>query len=569
MLTTGKTTGKTRAIPPRTARPRSVTALAAGAVALALVLTGCAVSTPESAGGDQVLRVWSGSEAPLTRNFNPFAASSAAHFTFGPIYEPLFFFNQLSADPPTGLIGDEFSFSEDGTVLTVTIKPDQKWSDGTALTASDVAFTFGYGANVDPDLVSAEATDVRTVTLTYSAPKFTAASLILGATWILPEAIWNKITDYASETNSDPVGSGPYTLKSFTDAAYTVEANPNFRDGAPAVKTVQVIGVNSNQSSEDLLRTGKLDWVGQFIANPDTITADGRISTVNFQQDPTVLITCSSEALGCSGAQTDPAVRQALNAAIDRGEISSKAFSGLSGVVSPSFALIPRDEKWVTDPALLRSPQRADEAQAASILETAGYVRGSDGFYGKNGTTIEIDLFSPDGWTDYNDAAKLITEAAADAGIRLNNRTVSDAEYWTPLGSGTFQMALYGLPQSLVADPYSNYDRFFATSSTAPVGDSPDGGLNLARYSNPIVDAAVAAASATEDEGAKREAYAAIQAEIARDLPYIPVVLNASQAFYNTRDFTGWPTEQERFAAPLPYLATAQAVILARLKPVK
>lgn len=547
---------------------RSVsTALAAGAAALALVLTGCAPSDGASGGNASVLRVWAGSATPINNNFNPFAVDTAVHATYGAIYEPLFFFNQLSADEPLGMIGDHYEYSDDGTTLTITIKPGLKWNDGEDLTAADVAFTFGYGSNADPQLVSAEAADDTTVVLQYSEPKFTAASLILGSTWIIPQHVWEGIDDFMSETNPEPVGSGPYKLKTFTEAAYTIEANELFRDGAPAVAEVQYLGLDSNQSAQDLLTTGKIDWVGQFIANPDAVTGSGRISMLNQQQDPTVLLTCANVELGCSGAQTDPAVRRAIDLAMDRATIREKAFAGLAGEASPSFTLQPRDEQWLSDPALAVSPQSPDASEAGAVLEAAGYAKGSDGFYGKDGTAIEIDLFSPDGWTDYNDAAKLISEQAAEAGIRINARTVSDAEYWTPISAGDFQMAMWGLTQSLVADPFSNYDQYFASASTAPVGEDPLKGQNYSRYSNPVVDDAVRAAGATEDVAAKQAAYAAIQAEIARDLPYIPIVLNASQSFFNTSKFTGWPSESDLYAAPLPYLSTASAVVLARLQP--
>ncbi|KRE25905.1 ABC transporter substrate-binding protein [Agromyces sp. Soil535] len=552
----------------RTKRSIAV-ALAAGAAALALGLSGCAPSTGSDGGDASVLRVWAGSATPINHNFNPFAVDTAVHATYGAIYEPLFFFNQLSADAPTGLIGESYEYSEDGTVLTVKIKPDQKWSDGEDLTAEDVAFTFTYGSNVSEQLVSAEATDDTTVVLTYTEPRFTSASLILGSTWIVPKHIWEGIEDFMGETNPEPVGSGPYVVKSFTEAAYTVEANELFRDGAPAVKEVQYLGLDSNQSSQDLLTTGKIDWVGQFIANPEAVTGKGNISTLNMQQDPTTIITCANADLGCTGQQTDTAVRQAINVAIDRSAIREKAFAGLAGESSPSFMLLPRDEQWLSDPELTASPQDADAAAAGEILEAAGYTKGSDGFYGKDGAAIEIDLFSPDGWTDYNDAAKLISEQAAEAGIRINARTVSDAEYWTPISSGDFQMALYGLTQSLVADPYSNYHEYFAGTSTVKVGEDPLEGQNYSRYSNPAVDAAVSAAGATQDEAVKKAAYATIQSEIARDLPYIPVVLNASQSFFNTEKFTGWPTEGDLYAAPLPYLSVASAVVLTHLKPVE
>ncbi|MGO1850618.1 ABC transporter substrate-binding protein [Microbacterium sp.] len=548
-------------------RTRMVTVITAAAAALTLALTSCSAASTD-ASEERPLRIWSGSMTPINNNFSPFAVDTATHLTYGAIYEPLFFFNQLSADPPQGMIGESYSFNEDGTELTIKIKPDLQWSDGEDLTAEDVAFTFGYGSNIDAEMESIDAPDDTTVVLTYATPKFTSEALILGSTWIIPEHIWSSITDYTAETNTDPVGSGPYKLKSFTEAAYTLEANPLFRDGPPAVTEVQDIGIDSNQSSEDLLKTGKLDWVGQFIANTDAVTADGRIETMNNQQDPTVIVTCANEELGCAGPQVDPAVRQAINAAIDRGTIREKAFAGLAGEASPAFALLPRDEQWLSDPSLASSPESSDAADAAAILEAAGYTKGSDGFYGKDGTPIELDLFSPDGWTDYNDAAKLISEQAAEAGIRIDARTVSEAEYWTPVANGDFQLALYGLTQSLVADPYSNYSQYFATDATANVGEQPVKGQNFARYSNESVDEAVAAAGATQDEATKKEAYATIQTEIGRDLPYIPVVLNASQAFYNVKDFSGWPTESDLYAAPLPYLSTASAIVLANLKPV-
>jgi peptide/nickel transport system substrate-binding protein len=46
-------------------------------------------------------------------------------------------------------------------------------------------------------------------------------------------------------------------------------------------------------------------------------------------------------------------------------------------------------------------------------------------------------------------------------------------------------------------------------------------------------------------------------------------VLNASQSFFNTEKFSGWPSEGDLYAAPLPYLAVANAVVLSHLSPAK
>lgn len=549
----------------------------AGASVLALGLTACGAGGSDggSADGDRALRVWAGSQTPITANYNPFAPT-VLHGALGPILEPLFFFNKTADSEPVGLIGDSYEYNEDGTVITVTLKPDLKWSDGEALTAEDVAFSFLYDGN-NPDgngLVSAEATDDTTVVLTYSSAQYTTEFQRLGSTYILPEHVWKDVTDYANFANEDPVGSGPYVVDKTTSESYTLVANENFRDADDlGVKKVQYIAVDNNQTAQDLLAAGKLDWTGMFIPNPDDVTSNGAIEWVNTPQDPTVLYTCSNADLGCAGPQTDVAVRQALNVAIDRGTIKEKAFVDLTGEISPTYALLPRDEKWVVDSANEWSPQEANAAEAGKILEAAGYTKGSDGIYEKDGTPVELTLTSVDGWTDYNDAAKLIAEQAEAAGIKINASTVQWQEFSDARQGGDYQLIVGGMIGTSVADPFQIYRDWFGgtqVESTSPVGEEvPAGRWNFSRYNNPTVDAAIQSAISTNDEATKKELYGTIQTEIVRDLPYIPLVINATQTFYNTKDFTGWPTEDDMYAFPPSWGSIAAGYVLAHLKPVE
>ncbi|MDQ0647672.1 peptide/nickel transport system substrate-binding protein [Microbacterium natoriense] len=547
----------------------------AGASVLALGLTGCTAGGDGGgdADGDRALRVWAGSQTPITANYNPFAPT-VLHGALGPIYEPLFFFNKTADAEPVGLIGDSYEYNEDGTVITITIKPGLTWSDGEPLTAADVAFSFNYEAN-NPEgngLVSAEAIDDTTAVLTYSSAQYTTEFQRLGSTYILPEHIWSEITDFANFANEEPVGSGAYVVDKTTSESYTLVANENFRDADElGVKKVQYIALDTNQTAQDLFAAGELDWAGMFIPNPDDVTANGKIDWINTPQDPTVLYTCSNAELGCSGPQTDVAVRQALNVAIDRAAIKDKAFVGMTGDISPTFALLPRDEKWVADSANEVSPQEADAAEAGSILEAAGYVKGGDGFYAKDGATLELSLISVDGWTDYNDAAKLIAEQAEAAGIKVTASTVQWQEFSDARQGGDFQLIVGGVVGTSVADPFQIYRDWFggtAVESTSPVGtEVPAGRWNFSRYSNPVVDQAIQAAISTNDEAEKKELYGTIQTEIVRDLPYIPLVINATQTFYNTKDFTGWPTEDDLYAFPPSWGAIAAGYVLTQLQP--
>lgn len=556
----------------RNAKRRAALIAVAGATVLGLGLSGCAGGGGNDSGDSEgrTLRVWAGSQTPIEANFNPFSPS-VLHAALGPIYEPLFFYNKTADDAPAPMLGESFEYNDDGTVITVKLKDGVKWNDGEDFTADDAAFTFNYEPNHRDGLISAEAPDDTTLVLTYESPQFTNEFQILGTTWMLPEHIWSEVDDYTTFTDEEPVGTGPYVVDKVTDASYTVVANENFRDeGVPAIKKVQYIGIDANQSAQDLLTAGELDWTGMFVPNPDSVTSNGVISMLNTPQDPTVLYTCANAELGCTGPQTDVAVRQALNVAIDRGTIKEKAFVGLTGDISPTFALLPRDQKWVADPANEVSPQSADAAAAGEILEAAGYTKGGDGFYGKDGTPIELSLTSVDGWTDYNDAAKLISEQAAAAGIKVNASTVQWQEFSDARQTGQYQLIMGGVIGTSVADPFQIYKDWFAGESTSQVGEEvPAGRWNFSRYDNPIVNEAVAAAAATDDEAAKQEAYATLQTEIVRDLPYIPLVINATQTFFNTKDFTGWPTEDDLYAFPPAWGSVAAGYVLQHLEPVK
>lgn len=541
--------------------------LAAG---LALTASACATSDDEGGGSateSRPLVVWAGSQTPIVANYNPFAPT-VLHGALGPIYETLFHYNKASGGEPEGLLGESFEFNEDGTGLTLTLKEGVEWSDGEPFTADDVVYTFMHEL-VSPDyILSVEATDDRTVEFAFDGPQYTNEFAMLGNQRIIPEHVWSEVDDPSTFTDEEPVGTGPYLVESTSEASYTLVANPSFRDGEVAVKKVQYLAIDANQSAEDLIRTGRIDWAGMFVPEPESLTENGVMGYVNTPQDPTVLYTCSDAAQGCTGPQTDPAVRQALDLAIDRETIIDRAFVGHAAPVGPTFALLPRDEAWLTDGMPEESPQQADPAAAEQVLQDAGYVKGADGIYAKDGQRVELTLSSVDGWSDYNSAAKLIEEQAIAAGIKVTASTFSWNEYSDARQTGNYQLVMGGMIGASIADPYAIYEDWFSGASTAPVGQElQPGDWNFSRYANPEVDAAVVAAGQTDDEAEKLEQYAVIQEHIVRDLPYIPLVVNATQTFYNVEDFTGWPTQDDLYAFPPAWGATSAGVILAHLEP--
>ncbi|MBD5785234.1 ABC transporter substrate-binding protein [Cellulosimicrobium terreum] len=558
-----------------TTRKRLLTAVAL-VTGVTLLASGCAGggNGEGEEGSDapaRVLNVWAGSQTPITPNFNPFAPT-VLHGALGPVYETLFVYNKAQASDPTPMLGESFEWNEDGTQLTVTVRQGVTWSDGEEFTAEDVVFSFTNEASKPSYLTSAEATDASTVVLTFDGPQYTNEFALLGASWMIPQHVWGDKTaeEMTTWANEEPVGTGPYVVESTSDAAYTLVANGEYwQADKPAVQEVRYLGIDANQSAEDLLKAGDLDWAGMFVPDPEGVGGSGGpAGYLNTPQDPTVLYTCANADLGCEGPQTDVAVRQALDLAIDRGTINDKAFVGLAATVSPTFALLGRDDKWISPDVPKESPQTADVAAAGAILEDAGYAKNADGIYAKDGAALELSLTSVDGWTDYNDAAKLIAEQAKAAGIAVTASTVSWQEFSDARQSGNFQLVMGGVVGTSVADPFQIYRDWFSGDYTQQVGTQLESGeWNFSRYSNPVVDEAVTEAAATNDEAAKKAAYATIQTEITRDLPYIPLVINATQTFFNDSDYTGWPTEDDLYAFPPSWGSVSAGYVLGNLEP--
>ncbi|MFZ1381561.1 MAG: ABC transporter substrate-binding protein [Scrofimicrobium sp.] len=558
---------------------RKLSVLMAAVAGIALTATGCgsggntqsesgsgssSSGSEETGASDKALIVFAGSQTPIQANFNPYSPG-LLHATQGPIYESLMLFNRASVDPPTPILATEYEWNEDGTQMTVKLREGVKWSDGEDFTPDDVVYSFMNELIKASYLESAEATDDQTVVFHFNEPAFVNESSILG-TLIVPEHIFGqKSADELLEwANEDPVGTGPFTVASVSDAVYTLAANPDYWGGEPELKSVRYLGIDGNSSGEDLVRSGDLHWVSMFVPDPSSIDT----GYINNPLNPTVLYTCSNADLGCEGPQTDVAVRQAISAAIDRSVINEKAFVGLTKEISPTFALLGRDDAWITEGMPAEIDQTADVDGAKKILEDAGWTLGSDGIYEKDGEKLSLTLTSVDGWTDYNDTGKLIEEQTKAAGIEVVASTVSWQEYSDSRQAGEFELVIGGMDGTPVADPFMLYRDWFTTEKTSPVGQQlPVSSWGIARYSNPDVDAAVLASSQTNDTDERLAQYAIVQENIVRDLPYIPININATQTFFDDKNFTGWPTEDNLYAYP-PSWSSSAGLILSKLVPV-
>ncbi|WP_327637839.1 ABC transporter substrate-binding protein [Kribbella sp. NBC_00482] len=554
-------------------RVRRLVSAVAAATATALLLAACdgaAAGNQTAANKDASITVAAGDIT--TENFNPFS-STALQPTLGVIYEPLYWYNFAKQSDPTPVLASGFSWNAAGTELTIKIRHDVKWNDGQPFTAKDVAFTFNLvsktpALNPSGLAATAKATSDDTAVLTFKSKSLMQEPAVLANQAIVPEHIWKDIKDPTTDLNKNPVGTGPFKVKSYTPQSFVLTKNDQYWEaGKPTIKEVRYLPVASADAASAALVAGKVDWASAYLPGIDNIMKSGKnLTYVNTPVMTTVITTCSNAALGCAGPQTDPAVRKAIYLAMNREQLAKLAGGGVAGVGSPTMLLPGRDDNWIADAGTAKLPQSANADEAGKLLDAAGWTKGSDGVRTKDGKRLSLTVQTVTGWSDYILINDTLKQQLAVAGIELKPSQVSWNEWNAAQTNGKFQLSLDSVGLGASTNPYFTYDSKLATTNTAAVGKSASAG-NQSRFSNPAVDAALKTAAGTTDQAAQKAEYAKIQSIIADQLPYIPVYVNSMLTEFNTSRATGWPTKDDMYVLPAAWKAWDAGIVLKTIKP--
>lgn len=551
---------------------RRIGTAAAAAAVTALALAGCVPQSSSTSGSDgSTLVAYTGQSGDYQLNFNPYSPTKIGGL--GTIFESLFFITQVNSDAYKPLLATEYAWNEEGTQLDVTLRDDVTWSDGEAFTADDVVFT--YQMLLDTPAINGigydgavSKVDDTHVTFAFDHPAFVDGPNILGKAPIVPEHLWSDI-DPTADVVKEPVGTGPYTLTNFKPQAFTISANEDYWDGAPEVKNVRFLSLSGNTAGADALAAGTIDWQTGPVPDLENVSKNyPGYEAITIPMNQMALLTCSNADLGCTGPQTDPAVRKAIYYAIDRDQLNSLAFQNTASEVSPTFALTETQGDLIS-PSIEEpiAPSTPDTAASDSLLEEAGYTKGSDGIYAKDGVALNLTVEVVTGWTDYITAIDTMAQQLKAVGIGVTASQSSWNEWTEKKTKGTYQLAIDSLGQGPANDPYYLYNNNFSTGNTAKVGETAP--VNMSRFSDPEVDAALEILKATDpaDTEARQAQFDIIQQKIVEVMPYIPIMTGGTTSEYHADKFTGWPTADDLYAFPAIWQAPDNAEIFKALKP--
>jgi peptide/nickel transport system substrate-binding protein len=273
--------------------------------------------------------------------------------------------------------------SEDGLTITLHLRDDIVWSDGTPITSADFKFTYDMIMN-DANTVnsqypydsldSVDAPDAQTVVMNFAEP-FAAweANFWHG---ILPAHILQPVFDSAgSLTEADwnlapTVGCGPYVFSEWESGSFMrFEKNTNFWKGQAKIDEVFLQFVPDDAAQTAALMAGDAD-LGTFPPLSDIPAlkdAGLTVYSVNGGYSEGWFFNLRDMA---SPGVKDLVVRQAIAMSIDRQAIVNDLLLGLT---------VPAETYWdalkasgYVSPDIV--PWEYDPEGAKALLEGAGYI---------------------------------------------------------------------------------------------------------------------------------------------------------------------------------------------------
>ncbi|MGO2748107.1 ABC transporter substrate-binding protein [Microbacterium sp.] len=536
---------------------RSLIAVSAIAALSVGVLAGCSSSGSTSDGDaatpGAALTIAKPDGAITTESHNPFLGDSAAS-KYGyakVIFEPLALVNPTGDLGTTPWLGESVEWNDDYTELTVVPRSGVKWSDGEDFTADDIVFTFDQflsGKLTDAQGLNYEGATVDgdTVTLKFADSKFTAQARVLH-TPIVPKHIWENIED----PNTDPltedglaVGTGPYVLDSWTTESVTLSANADYWGGELAVPTLNYVSYGDNAALTTALASGEADWAQAFLPQIEdsylSVDPDNQFLVSPTAGAGTLFMNLQTKPFN------NPALREALAWTIDRDAYVDIAREGASEAVwnVTGLGTLLADE---IIPEYQDENYSVDVDRAKEILTDAGYSWESDKLIDPDGEAVSFSITVPSGWSDWNTEQALIAEELDDAlGIEVKVDQPDWGGWDASLQEGTFQATIHWLE-----DTGNVYGLYTSTMDPKWIVDDK-ASYNFGRFNEPAVTEALgtyANASSDEDRAAASEV---MQKAFAENVPAIPLGAHPLLGEFNTRNYVGWPSEDDQYASADP-----------------
>ena len=442
------------------------------------------------------------------------------------IYDRLFEI-QLNDDGSTELANslcEEYSVSEDGLTYNFKLREGVKFSNGEALTASDVLYTFVRNLTIEQgvnyDFVNAidgaealyngeadtlegiEIVDDYNFTVTLAQP---FAGFIYQLATPACSIYDEQTTEAAGDSfGIDPavtVGTGPYVVENWTvNSSITLVANPNYWGETPSAQRVEIKIMPDASTMNMAYQNGELDILD--LDNIDSSIVESTYKTA--YADNIVAVSRLALTYYTLNQNIEPfnniKVRQAIQMAIDRETILNTVYGGSGNLEDGIF---PRG--LVAHNTDLEGTIKYDPEGAKALLTEAGYP---DGF------TMELSLDSSAGDSTIM-VYQIIQQDLAKVGITAVIKSY-DESAWLDLRKSGEMGSFVATWTADYNDPDNFIYTFFGTEEKTKARS-----LN---YPDISVMEQVAAARGIVDDAARMQTYKDLENKIViEDAAWVPL----------------------------------------------
>lgn len=398
---------------------------------------------------------------------------------WGSYGNPLFQSTLLKRNADLEIVPDlatAWSLSEDRLTWTVKIRADIVSSDGSPLTAKDVAFTFNTAASAGgvldlSNLQKATAPDAVTTIFTLKRPDITFIQHFISL-GIVPEK------HYGLQYARNPIGSGPYKFIRWDEGQQMiVEANDRYYGDKAKIKKL-VFLFSEEDAALAAARAGEIDVLGVPSSFANQNIPGMKLHLVRSVDNRGLMFpllpdtgekTPNGLAIG-NDVTSDIAIRKAVNYAINRQALVDGVLDGFG---RPAYG-IADDMPWDNDKIRFHDN---DPAKASEILEKGGWIdTNGDGIREKNGRDAIFTILYNSKDMLRQGLALTVSEMLKGVGIKA----IPKGESWDRIKKElTHQHAVvYGFGDHSPLEMYKLYH----TSGPEPLY------WNAGFYSNSVVD---------------------------------------------------------------------------------
>jgi peptide/nickel transport system substrate-binding protein len=513
------------------------------------------------------------------------------------MFETPYLYNMLDGKVYPLLADGDFEWNADRTEITFKIKSAAKWSDGTPVTAEDVAYTWAThvkyntptgAANTDY-IENIEAVDPQTVLIKAKLgedgkavnPLLVAAYLssnyVIQQAWTetLEERVGGDATALLADTAEDVVYSGPYG-KYFSDETKVVYIrNEEYwgQDASmwgklPAPKYLAHVIYKDNAAGTTALQAGEVDVSQQFNSNVQDLWLEQGLPISTFLPEapygigaslPTAFFNLNSNGLD------QVAVRKAIAIAVDYPTIIANAMTNQSATFDqvPRSLMNPTDgEQTLYDHEAVADLQWAgnDIEGAKALLDEAGVVDSDgDGWREFNGEKLSYVATCPNGWSDWQAAIEVVAAAGKEIGIEITTNYPEWGVYQTVVTKSDAPLPAEGYDIFMMwsdgAGPTQPWGRIRKLLSSEFIGMSSNWNGNWGQYSNPDADALIQAIPAETDEAKLKEIYTELVELYLTEVPSFTLMYRP-QSFHTVNEsvWTNFPHADDGTNPPVPPL---------------